>query len=79
MIAKIEEMLKIEDHHVIYFEDVKNVEWCPKFVKPEIHGHVRGGKDLRHHKCHDCGRLCLCFFSAAPVKKTVFAVFREMG
>ena len=58
LIAKIEEMLKIEDHHVIYFEDITNVEWCPKFVKPEIHGHVRGGKDLRHHKCHDCGRLC---------------------
>ena len=58
LIAKIEEMLKIEDHHVIYFEDTTNVEWCPKFVKPEIHGHVRGGKDLRHHKCHDCGRLC---------------------
>ena len=58
LIAKIEEMLKIEDHHVIYVEDITNVEWCPKFVKPEIHGHVRGGKDLQHHKCHDCGRLC---------------------
>ena len=21
--------------------------------------HVRGGKDLRHHRCRDCGRLCL--------------------
>ena len=55
---EIKEMLKIEEHHVIYFEDITNVEWCPKFIKPEIHGHVRGGKDLRHHRCHDCGRLC---------------------
>ena len=55
---KIEEMLEIEEHHVIYFEDITNVEWCPKFVKPEIHGHVRGGNDLRHHRCRDCGRLC---------------------
>ena len=58
LVEKIEEMLKIEEHHVIYFEDITNVEWCPKFVKPEIHGHVRGGKDLRHHKCHVCGRSC---------------------
>ena len=57
---EIEEMLKIEKHHVIYFaEDITNVEWCPKFVKPEIHGHVRGGKDLLHHRCRDCRRLCL--------------------
>ena len=59
LIEKIEEMLKIEEHHVIYFEDITNVEWCPEFVKPEIHGHVKGGKDLRHHRCRDCGRLCL--------------------
>ena len=59
LIEKIEEMLKIEEHHVIYSEDITNVEWCPKFVKPDIHGHVRGGKDLRHHICRDCGRLCL--------------------
>ena len=58
LIKKIEEMLEIEKHHVIYFQDITNVEWCPKFVKPEIHGHVRGGKDLRHHRCHDCRRLC---------------------
>ena len=56
LMEKIEEMLKIEEHHVIYFEDITNVEWCPKFVKPEID--ARGGKDLRHHRCHDCGRLC---------------------
>ena len=59
LIEKIEEMLKIEKHHVIYFEDITNVEWCPQFVKPEIRGHVRGGKDLLHHRCRDCGRLCL--------------------
>jgi len=55
---EIKAMLKTEEYHVIYFEDITNVEWCPKFVKPEIHGHVGGGKDLRHHRCHDCGRLC---------------------
>ena len=57
-VEEIERMLKIEEHHVIYFEDITNVEWCPKFVKPEIRGHARGGKDLRHHTCRDCGRLC---------------------
>ena len=30
LIEKIEEMLKIEEHHVIYFEDITNVEWCLK-------------------------------------------------
>ena len=59
LIEKVEEMLKIEQHHVISLEDITNVEWCPKFVKPEIRGHVRGGKALPHHRCHECGRLCL--------------------
>ena len=69
LIEKIEEMLKIEDHHVIYFEDITNVEWCPKFVKPEIHVHVRGGKDLRHHKCRDCGRLCFHLLGRPGTKR----------
>ena len=38
LIEKIEEMLKIEKHHVIYFKDITNVEWCPQFVKPESVG-----------------------------------------
>ena len=59
LIEEIKDMLKIEDHHVIYFKDITNVEWCPKFVKPDIRGHVRGGKDLLHHRCRDCRRLCL--------------------
>ena len=69
LIEQIEEMLEIEKHHVIYFEDITNVEWCPKFVKPEIHGHVRGGKDLRHHKCHDCGRLCFHLLGRPRAKR----------
>ena len=59
LMEKVEEMLKIEEHHVISFEDITNVEWCPKFVKPDIHGHVRGGKALAHHRCSECRRLCL--------------------
>ena len=59
LMEKVEEMLKIEEHHVISLEDITNVEWCPKFVKPEIHGHVRGGKALPHHRCRECRRLCL--------------------
>ena len=59
LMEKVEEMLKIEEHHVISLEDITNVEWCPKFVKPEIHGHVRGGKALAHHRCRECRRLCL--------------------
>ena len=59
LMEKVEEMLKIEEHHVICLEDITNVEWCPKFVKPEIHGHVRGGKALPHHRCRECRRLCL--------------------
>ena len=70
LMEKMEEMpLKIEEHHVIYSEDITNVEWCPKFVKPEIHGHVRGGKDLRHHRCRDCGRLCLHLLGRPGSKK----------
>ena len=59
LMEKVEVMLKIEEHHVISFEGITNVEWCPKFVKPEIRGHVRGGKALPHHRCRECGRLCL--------------------
>ena len=59
LMEKVEEMLKIEEHHVISSEDITDVEWCPKFVKPEIHGHVRGGKALLHHRCRECRRLCL--------------------
>ena len=59
LMEEIKDMLRIEDHHVIYFEDITNVEWCPKFIKPEIRGHVRGGKDLLHHRCRDCRRSCL--------------------
>ena len=59
LMEKVEEMLKIEEHHVISFEDITNIEWCPEFVKPDIHGHVRGGKALAHHRCSECRRLCL--------------------
>ena len=69
LMEKIEEMLEIEDHHVIYFKDITNVEWCPKFIKPEIRGHARGGKDLRHHKCRDCGRLCLHLLGRPGTKR----------
>ena len=74
LIAKIEEMLKIEDHHVIYFEDITNVEWCPKFVKPEIHGHVSASSQVSRLRA-------FVFSSSRPprIKKTVFAVFRVMG
>ncbi|CAH3187300.1 unnamed protein product [Porites evermanni] len=43
---KVEEMLKIEEHHVISLEDITNVEWCPKFVKPEIRGHTTENGEL---------------------------------
>ena len=69
LMEKIEEMLKTEEHHVIYFEDITNVEWCPKFVKPDIHGHVRGGKDLLHHRFRDSGRLCLQLFGRPGSKR----------
>ena len=59
LIEEIEKMLQIEDHHVISSKDATNVEWCPKFVKPDIKGHVRGGKDELHHRCRHCKRLCL--------------------
>ena len=59
LIEEIKKMLTIEDHHVISFEDTANVEWCPKFVKPEIRGRVTGGKALLHHTCRHCRRLCL--------------------
>ena len=59
LIEEINKMLQIEDHHVISSKDITNVEWCPIFVKPDIRGHVRGGKDLPHHTCRECKRLCL--------------------
>ena len=59
LIEEIKKMLEIEDHHIISSEDATNVEWCPQFVKPDIRGHVRGGKDLLHHRCRYCKRLCL--------------------
>ena len=66
---EIEKMLKIEEHHVISFRDMANVEWCPKFVKPDIRGHVRGGKDLPHHRCRHCRRLCLHLLGRPGTKR----------
>ena len=59
LIEEIDEMLQIEDHHVISPKHITNVEWCPKFIDPDIRGHIRGGKDLLHHTCRKCRRLCL--------------------
>ena len=69
LMEEIKDMLRIEDHHVIYFEDISVVEWCPKFIKPEIRGHVRGGKDLLHHRCRDCRRLCLHLLGRPGTKR----------
>jgi len=68
---EMEKMLDIEDHHVIWnsTSDMAKVEWCPKFIKPEIRGHVRGGKDLLHHRCRDCRRLCLHLLGRPGTKR----------
>ena len=71
IVEEMEKMLDIEDHHVISnsTRDLANVEWCPKFVKPDIRGHVRGGKDLLHHRCRDCRRLCLHLLGRPGTKR----------
>lgn len=66
---EIEKMLKIEEFHVISFKDITNVEWCPAFVKPDIHGPVRGGKELSHHRCRLCNRLCLHLLGIPGTKR----------
>lgn len=68
---EMEKMLDIEDHHVIWIStsDMAKVEWCPKFIKPDIRGHVRGGKDLLHHRCRVCRRLCLHLLGRPGTKR----------
>ena len=79
LIEKVEEMLKIEEHHFISFEGITNVEWCPKFVKPEIHGHVRGSRQGFASSQMSRMRAFVSPSSWSPwIKKTVFGVFREM-
>ena len=79
LMEKVEEMLKIEEHHVICLEDITNVEWCPKFVKPEIHGHVRGSRQGFASSQMSRMRAFVSPSSWSPwIKKTVFGVFREM-
>ena len=56
---EIKSMMQYEDHHIIFSKETTVVEWCPKYVKPDLKGHVRGGKALLHHTCRYCQRLCL--------------------
>ena len=57
---EIERMLEIEDHHVRRKdESLEEVVWCPRYIRPDITGHVRGAKALLHHRCRRCRRLCL--------------------
>ena len=57
-------MMEIEHHHVKYSSDPKSddeiptVDWCPKFMRPDIKGHIRGGTALLHHRCRQCQRIC---------------------
>lgn len=69
LMEEVEKMLKIEEFHVISFKDITNVEWCPAFVKPDIHGPVRGGKELSHHRCRLCNRLCLHLLGIPGTKR----------
>lgn len=69
LMEEVEKMLKIEEFHVISFKDITDVEWCPAFVKPDIHGPVRGGKELSHHRCRLCHRLCLHLLGIPGTKR----------
>ena len=70
---QINDMLSTERHHTKYVDrstsgnstsgnftsgKIKYVEWCPRYIDPDIKGHVRGGISLLHHRCRQCRRLC---------------------
>ena len=60
----IKQMLNTEEHHVIeLIEDkqgnVKDVVWCPVYVRADLKGRARGADEIPHHKCKTCGGIGL--------------------
>jgi hypothetical protein len=39
--------------------DMNDVEWCYKYLDPNIRGHITGGRAILHHRCRQCNRICL--------------------
>lgn len=59
----LRQMLIIEEHHI---EDtiidssgsVKDIVWCPVYLRPVLKGTARGGDEISHHKCKSCQQIC---------------------
>lgn len=57
----IHEMLLIEKHHVeeIIRDSsgrVRDVVWCPSYVRPALE-EPRGGDEISHHRCKSCQKI----------------------
>ena len=60
----IQQMLQIEEHHVIEVikdkqGNLSDVIWCPVYLRPDAKGLVRGGDEVPHHRCKTCTRIGL--------------------
>lgn len=60
----LKEMIQYERHHIVSVQkaksrEIEDVIWCPCYIRPDIEGHVKGGKARLHHTCRCCHRTCL--------------------
>ena len=61
--VEIDRMLTTEKHHTQHVGhrssgEINDVIWCPRYIRPDIKQHVRGGGSLLHHRCRSCRQLC---------------------
>ena len=61
--VEINKMLTTEKHHTQHVGyrssgEISDVIWCPRYVRPNIKHHIRGGQSLLHHRCRSCRQLC---------------------
>lgn len=62
---EIKDLLRTEHHHLMKRGkldsngDYQGVEWCYKYLDPNIRGHITGGRAILHHRCRQCNRICL--------------------
>lgn len=61
--TEITKMLRTEQHHTRRIEHrssgkIREVVWCPRYIRLDIKQHARGGTSLLHHRCRSCRQIC---------------------
>ena len=71
---EIDKMLITERHHMRRVEhhssgEIREVIWCPQYIRSDIKERARGGISLLYHRCRSCRRLCFHLLGRPGTKR----------